>query len=369
MATQDHPHWSQMNCLLNPMIKNSENSFYISEKEPPNFILPPDLQSTIYHPCCIDGETGVYPDEVTINRIIQFIRTNDQTGSGNITELSRESLNRLFSTPCIMGLLMKESTIVGTMISLIFRVRTRDGFSFLTSYTTFLCVAAEYRNHGLAMALIRVIMHEGYSRYQIHHGYYITFTPHHSVNAEIKSWYRPLNLKRSLSAGFDLQTFPGQRLSEAAMKQRMAYHVAKPNPLPVKVTNASYTQVHKLLARGDLYLAPTKQEFIRLSNCFDIYLVGDYGLFMLFPLTAIISSTGKTVRNAQLALMIGDVIPQAMWAANDENYDLLYGWYAGDVTEERVAASRGIITASTCYVELYNTRVMLPLGGMTIPLF
>ena len=101
-----------MNCPLNLTIESLGNSFYISEKEPPDFILPPHVQSIIYHPCCMNNETSSSPDEVTIDRIIQFIRTHDRTGSGNITELSRKSLNRLFSTPCVM----KDDEIIGTML-------------------------------------------------------------------------------------------------------------------------------------------------------------------------------------------------------------------------------------------------------------
>ena len=76
------------------------------------------------------------------------------------------------------------------------------------------------------MILIRAVMKEGYTRYGINHGYYMTFAPRHSISNEIKSWYRPINIKKATDAGFTLQTFSakGDRLPSAT-RQRLAYHI------------------------------------------------------------------------------------------------------------------------------------------------
>lgn len=323
----------------------------------------------------MDGQGGSTPDEATKLRIMDFIRVNDCTDSGNVTELSRESLDRLFSTPSVMAVLLNslEDKIIGTMISPIFRAQYGD-FSFLTSYTTFLCVDKNYREKGLAMILIRAVMKEGYTRYGINHGYYMTFTPHHSISNEIKSWYRPINIKKASEAGFTLQTFSakGDR-GNSSTRQRLAYYVPKPSTIPVKATSHSYELVMKIFRQGrnsgQLYLTPTKQEFDWLCNCFDIYTVGTDSLFMLFPMTSIISSTGKRVRNAQVALMIGNVLPHALWIASENKYDLLYGWCGGDITKEKVVAVKGLITVAKSFVELYNSKFNIPNNNMLVPLF
>jgi len=86
-----------------------------------------------------------------------------------------------------MAVLFHDKKIIGTMISPIFCANYKGSFEFLISYTTFLCVAKEFRDKRLAMALIRAVMMKGYTRYGINYGYYMTFNPHHDINNEIKS--------------------------------------------------------------------------------------------------------------------------------------------------------------------------------------
>lgn len=363
-----------MNCLLNPSLKDPLDSseFYITERAPPNLILPSNIHCITYHPLHLDGQIGDTPNNTIKDKIIEFIRINDCTESGNVTELSNESLERLFSTPTVMAVLFQDTEVIGTMISPIFRVQY-ENFPFITSYTTFLCIDKKYRDQGLAMSLIRAVMKEGYNRYGINHGYYMTFEPHHSVHNEIKSWYRPLNIKRSLDAGFTLQTFPDRsKGGNSSTRQRLAYHIPKPSVLPIKAVPESYDIIIQILSSrkcNGLYLTPTKQELQWLCRCFDIYTVGTDSLFMLFPMTSLISSTGKRVRNAQVALMIGNVLPHALWIANENKYDLLYGWCVGDITEERVTNIRGLITISHSYLELYNSRHNIPINNMLVPIF
>jgi len=364
-------HWDQMNCPLNSVLMDmnqTECPFFISKDPPPNFILPDGITCSIYHPLHLNGEEGTTPDQETKMQIMKFIRENDCTESGNITELSSESLERLFSTPSVMAVLSENDKIIGTMISPIFRANYKGSFEFLTSYTTFLCVAKEFRDKGLAMALIRAVMIEGYNRYDINHGYYMTFNPHHNIHNEIKSWYRPINIKKAAEAGFTLQSFTRKGDREST-RQRLAYRIVKPSILPIKISIESYELALKVLKKGDLYLTPTKQEFEWLCKCFDIYIVGTDSLFMLFPMVSLISSTGKRVRNAQLALMIGDILSQALWAASESGYDLLYGWCGGDITPDSITNIKGLITVAKSYLELYNTRSNIPNNKMMVPIF
>lgn len=370
MITSSSKYWKDMNCVLE---KPSQNcSFYVSENGPPSFDdLPKGISCAIYHPLHLDGNVGNRPDKEIEEDIISFIKTHDEGDNGNVTELTQESLQRLFSTPSVMAILRKDNKIIGTMISPIFRVKykrvNRKPLNILSSYSTFLCVDKLYRKQGLAMALIRSIMQEGFQRYGINHGYYMTFNKHHNINTSIESWYRPINLKKSKQAGFDLESF-----GNSAVKQRLAYHVCKPTLLPVKATLKSYDLVQKILRQryeGNFCLAPTYKEFGWLCNCFDIYTVGDYGLFMLFPITSYIYRTKQRVRNGHLSLMIGDVLSHVLWAANETNYDLVYGWCCGDVTTERVTNVKGIITAAETQLELYNTTTPIPPNNMFVPLF
>lgn len=100
---------------------------------------------------------------------------------------------------------------------------------------------------------------------------------------------------------------------------------------------------------------------------FDIYVVDD-SLFMLFPMSIFISSSGKRVKNAHLALMIGDLTAHALWVASECKYDLLYGWCVGDITDEVVTKAKGCITTSETYLSYFNTNT-IPNKHMMLPIF
>lgn len=352
-----------MNCSLNNSINHSESSsyFYITQKDPPDFILPPNFTCRTYYPFPSDLPSSIKDD------IIKFILDNDTTDSGNTTELSLTSFNRLLSTPLIISVLYHDSKIIGTMFSIILRASYKSNLDVLTSYTTFLCISPHFRNQGLAMILIRSTMKEGF-RHDIHHGYYMTPDIHHPINTKIDSWYRPINIKKCTSAGFVIQSF-SNRYDKSSIRDKIAYHISRQSILPIKATPKSYLQIKSILKKGDFFLNPTETEYINLCKCFDIYIVGSDAMFMLFPMTLKINSTGKRVNVCELVFMIGDVINQALWIANGCNYDIMYGWIAGDITESKIKTTRGLITTAKSYLELYNTREMISLDKFFMPLF
>jgi hypothetical protein len=67
--------------------------------------------------------------------------------------------------------------------------------------------------------------------------------------------------------------------------------------------------------------------------------------------------------------MEGDILPQALWIANEKGYDLLYGWCSSDVTSEKVISIRGLITTAKSYLELYNTKKIINNNDMMVPIF
>lgn len=285
--------------------------------------------------------------------IINFINKYGCTEDGNITEMTLETLDRLLSMPLILILLIKNNDIIGTIFSIIIRINN----DILSSYTTFLCIKEEYRKQGLALILIDAAKEEGNKR-NVNHGYYMTYKNINNNN-DIKSWYRPINIKNAINAGFSIY-------NENKTKQRLMYHISKPTILPKKATNDDYEKILVILKKGQLYLTPTFEEYVQLMTCFDIYIV-ENGLFMLFPMSIFISSTGKRVKNAHLALMIGDLLPHVLWVASEHKYDLLYGWCVGDITEEKIIKAKGCITTSNVYLSYFNTdtisnqHMMLPI--------
>lgn len=373
-------HWNQMNCVLNPNLDKNNGDFLISQEAPVDFILPSNMSCKVYETIKLTGSSGDTIDLQLKEEIMNFIKINDCTDTGNVTELSNESLTRFLQTPGGITVLYYKNSIIGIMLSIILRCiydnnsskaiednssSSLRSLSLLSSYNTFLCVHKDYRNQGLAMIIIRAAMLAAYKEYRINHGYFMTMSPHQPINIKIESWYRPINVNKSRDAGFTLGTF--RRKGDIKLLQRIGYFIAKPDVLPIKCTN--YNLVKKILSIGKFHLDPTEQEFQMLIKCFDIYTVNDNSLFMLFPMHSLICSTGKRVRNAQLALMIGDVMQHALFIAKEDNYDLLYGWCAGDITVERVQKSKGIITSAVTYLEYYNTAKIIKQNELFVPLF
>lgn len=338
-------------------------------KDPPlSFTIPDDFHYVIYHSMDLNGRAGFVPNEKIKKKLVKFIQEHNRTSTGNTTELPVESLERLFLTPCIIVILFKEEKIIGTIISLYFRAKYYKK-EINTSYTTFLCVHKDYRKRGLALLLIEAVLKEGYYRYHTFHGCYLTSTPHCKNYNKVKSWYRPINIKRCLECGFILKDFSTND-HNTLIRKRVWYHISKPKSLPKRVTEEDYDLVIDILEKrtlDDFYLIPTKQELDWLCKCFDIYTVGKEGLFFLFPLQSKIESTGRRINHVQLALMIGDLLNHVLWVCKDT--DLLYGWYNGDITVERVEKVKGITTISECYLELYNTKNPIEGRNIFIPIF
>lgn len=184
--------------------------------------------------------------------IINFINQHGCTNDGNITEMSTEILDRLLSLPTILILLMNNNNIIGTIISIIIRIN----IDILSSYTTFLCIDIKYRKQGLALMLINAAKEEGFKK-NVTHGYYMTYK---NINNNIKSWYRPINIKNAVNAGFTI--YNGNKT-----RQRLMYHIGKPLILPVKVSCDDYERVLIILKKGQLYLTPTYEEYLQLMTC------------------------------------------------------------------------------------------------------
>lgn len=364
-------HWNQMNCELNnSLTKLTDDNILLTNEGPQDYKLPLNFHERLYYK--INDDVKCMSDDEKI--ILQkFIKENNCTDTGNVTELSDDTLLRMVSTQHTICLIYDKSEtkekLIGCVFSLIFRLN----YNILSSYTTNLCVHKSYRNKGIAMILIRAVMKHGY-KYNINHGYYMTFNKHHSMNKIIPSWFRPINLSKAKNAGYSVMEYK-QINDRNNNRQKLAYKITKPKILPIKLDNSEKSyELYMLIISNNknidkLMLTPTYIEFKSLCKCFDIYVTDDKSLFMLFPMTCTIGSTNKNVNNCHLSLMIGNVIPQVLWIANEMKYDLLYGWISGDITEDRVKENKGLITVAQSYLEMYNTKIMSDLNDIYIPIF
>jgi len=363
-----HKYWEEMSGMKDDSINHE---VYINNGPILDLEIPKDIKCEVFHPFKINGIMGDIISDKMRSDIINFIGVNDCMDSGNITEISIDTFNRFLSMPCFIGILYNGEKIIGTMFTIIIRAHIRKiNEDIMTSYTTFLCIDKNYRNKGLAMILIKSIMKEGYERYKINHGYYMTTERHHNINNKLESWYRPINIEKAKSAGFTLESFSKEndRGKSIKLRQKLGYNIAKPKIIPRKVVEDDYDEIIPILQKGEIYMNPSMEEFGYICKFFDIYIVGD-SIFGLFPMTSIISTTGKRIHNANLAFMIGDVISEALWIAKEKGYDILYGWCGGDINIKKVRKAKGLITIEETYLELYNNKDKIENDNFMLPIF
>lgn len=372
MAARVGSAWAEMNCILNPKLEAS-TSFRVTDGPPPTYTVPAPFDLQLYLTRLPDGTVGSYPSPSQSAAMIKFIHQHDRTASGNITELTSEFLTRIQVVPCIIGLLYEAKQLVGTIFTFLFRTAMAshtESETAPTAYTTLLCVDRAYRERGLAMILIRATTVVMYQTYGSNDGYYLTATSHHPIHNPIQAWYRPVNVRRAIQAGFDLPTFvkPGDRGRPLA-RQELAYRISKPSVLPVRARVEDYDLVLALLRKGQFYLAPSQPEYVGLLQAFDCYLIGKRKLLLLFPMTTVIGETSKRVRNAQIAVMIGDALSEALWIAQEDKYDLVYGWLVGEMTRPRIEAIKGLVASGSPALEFYNFRAPILNAEMMVPIF
>ena len=366
-----HKYWERM-CEIK---KESINNQFLINNEPIlDYEIPDNIKCEVLHPLTMNGMNCDNISDELRSDIINFIGTNDCMDSGNITEISIETFNRFLLIPSFIGILYDRNKIIGTMFTIIIRSHVRKiNEDIMTSYTTFLCIDKNYRNRGLAMILIKSIMKEGYDRYKINHGYYMTTEKHHNINNKLESWYRPINIEKAKSAGFTLESFRKEKDSVKSIKlrQRLGYNIAKPKKIPRKVVMEDYNKILPILQKGEIYMNPSIEEFGFMCKFFDMYIVEDdeCSIFGLFPMTSVISSTGKRIYNANLAFMMGDIISGALWIAKENGYDILYGWCWGDITHTKVQKVRGLITIEEVYMEFYNSKNRILNNDFMLPIF
>lgn len=285
----------------------------------------------------------------------KFIKEHDTVGS-NITELSNQTLNRLKRGQTMVSLAFDQEMLIGCMFSIVFRV-TDNNNTFYTSYTTFLCVHRDYRSKNTALALIRDVMNNGYQLWGVNHGYYMSLIPR-MVGCTIKSWFRPIKLNKMLAAGFQLHN--PDKSGKSGIRQQLYYKVSKPSNLPIK--NGIWK------CTSGFHLSPTEAEWKMLCQVFDVYSC-QAGCFMLFPMTTYITSSKRRITNAQVVLACGDVLKEVVYTASQLGYDGLYGWCCGDVTEEKVKAIHGSITAAETRLEYHNYKEAVSVDKFYAPLF
>jgi GNAT superfamily N-acetyltransferase len=351
---------------------NDESSFYnVVGNVPPEMKLPGGIvRNEYYFP--VDDIL-----EETIHEFITFINTHNHVHGGNITRINREIFDKIRSVETGLTILLLGEMLIGTIVTFIYTFHCTGtgadtGTEGRTSYTTYLCIHPKFRNHGLAMALIKSSVLICATRANCFHGYYLTPEAHWEPERKIKSWYRPIDPAKARNAGFQMDTFTRGQKNISVKRLGLIYHIkdmgGKCRPVhPID----DYEIAVKSLKSSSFYLTPSLDEWLGMCNLYNIYRVGDE-FFFLFITSVEVMDTGKIVNNAYLSLVTSpNLLQYVVWASKHLGCILLCGLYYGHVTYDEVFQNRGSTTSGMSYLEMYNCQeaINFPSSEFHMPIF
>lgn len=296
--------------------------------------------------------------------LVKFLKNNNNTYHTNTSELSIDTLSRLKNLPYIICLLYHDNNIVGSIMSVILETPI-----YFTSYTLFLCVHKKYRNQGFCKILINILTTRGQVNLSVNNGYFLRLN---YGQKKLKSWYRPLNVKKIYNAGFTLKSFSNGRDKKSCLsRQIVGYFIPEPPKLPTKATSSyiDYNNINYIFDTIECQskLKLTYEYYLQIIGCFDIYYIGTK-LFMIIPMSYRINKKKITIKSAQLSLMIGNLFTEAIYISQKLGYDILYGWCNGDITEKIVEGGVGHMSIDTMGLNFYNMTECQN-GEFYLPLF
>lgn len=244
--------------------------------------------------------------------------------------------------------------------------------SYASGLTTHLCVHREYRDQGLAMALIRGLVCQGFTN-KVYTGYHYIGTGRTLSQVPVKSWYRPLNVKEAAKAGYTLVVPSIKGIKDhgrvaAIMYKTEVKHKYRPTRL------ADFTALHHRKVSLDV---PTEMEWNRLKQEPFIWrtfcgakgplLVGCYRPFPIRKGT-------ETIKAAQLVYVeiaagldkIDEVLASFIGFIAGDGYIVLHGTEQGPLVGN--SDKLKLIRTDTMFLDFYNLNIGAKTGPEDVSL-
>jgi hypothetical protein len=228
------------------------------------------------------------------------------------------------------------------------------------------------------MSLIREITKIGYNN-KIYCGYFIGTRKIGNNTIDLDKWYRPLNLNNLNTAGFTLPKSKNAKNDKTDIRSQLKYKTPWNSQYQiVRVTSENLDEslqyYQKEIEKKKFSYYPDTNQWNTWTSSFKTYLVTKdnkiHGLFSLGPIEVAIPETKIILSFATLLLYTGNsiVFQAAVYQASLEEYDLLYGYIYGDITQEVVEHHHGFLMGSICF-SLYNNNSILSKEDLSVPIW
>jgi len=283
-----------------------------------------------------------------------------------------------------------DNSLIGTILSLPFPIKCEIPFCkmeeeeytkaeiIIHGCTTFLNVYSKLRHLGMCMFLIKELISYGYEK-NIYCSYQMTSFKLCENSFQISAFYRPLNLLRAANLGF---VFSGFDEIHKFNQNRMKYNNKTPKGYSIKQVSIKNSEkalsfYNKMTNEKKFVFSPDLQFFNKWITEFPTFIVFlEKKIVGIFSIKTIDFGTLNEIEGELcLPLLFSSkkeekekVLKCLISTASERNFDVLYLYSVGDLTQEILESVHAIKTNNSWF-SLYNNSMKLTPLDLYVPLF
>jgi hypothetical protein len=220
-----------------------------------------------------------------------------------------------------------------------------------TGLTTYLTVSTKHRKEGLAKYLIADIISYGWSN-NIYTGYHYIVEPRTSSNILVYTYFRPLNILKALECGYQFN--PEQMI----LNSNSDYTIRQ-------TVYDDFLLLEKVNRKMNIYL--TEKSFQNLSTDCKFYttlckskvtgIVGIKPVLLKIGKTNTLCNVARVVYLETLERHVFHSVSKIINYLTKENFVVMSGVCFGNLTNDHIKYSTGIITSGKLYLDFYNLSI------------
>lgn len=315
-------------------------------------------------------------EEDEYDEVCEFYEKYNVMVSGNVTLMPKSELKRYLSFDNVSILMRSEAgKLMGIIISIIVPIMIDNREIINHGCTTFMVVHPAIRNHGMCMIIIQALAQKGYEM-GIFCSYQTTHLKIGSNNVPIVSYFKPVNLVRSVELGFFYPDFFDPRQKT---RNRLWYNPKLPKKskfIKVDINNSgkALQYYRESIDNKKFSFCPDKFMWEKWINNFATYLIYNdnviSGIVSFNTIHCFMKESKKEGRLGVPVICNGEmnvVNPILSHIATKEGYDVLYSYNIGYSSTE-MEKYHWIKTDNPVNFSLYNNSINLKRGDISVPI-
>ena len=326
--------------------------------------------------------------------IFEFNKTHNKLSSGNVTFLTPAQLSK-FSTLGMYSVLARggaKDAIIGTILSLPLPINCGAGAAanvFVFGVTSYLTVHEKLRDKNIAMALIRELSILGHQN-SIYCSYFTSPKKIGENSIELTSWFRPLNLPKTISLGFlypnwnHIPSFK-ENMAKYACKAVKNYKTARLTENSEKCVSAFNFYIENIKGKKFAF-SPDIALFKKWVKAFPTFIISfSQSIVGVFSYMSVQSKMATGLEGLLCLPLIfvssqdekhkhkDNCMKTLIHTAHEEQFDVLYGYVVGEFTFSGLLENTKCITqpqsSIPTYFSVYNHTISLTPEDLYVPIF